>query len=252
MTTRPVQSNILQAGKHGFFSREGGKSTGIYAGLNCGFGSDDDQENVKYNRQLVSSSLNLDTVELATVYQIHSATVVHADGSKQTTPPQADAVVTMTKGLGIGVLTADCAPILFCDPTTNCVGAAHAGWQGALKGIGPATVDKMVEIGANRGEIRAVIGPCISQENYEVGEEFLDRFLNNNPNHMQFFVKGAKGKYQFNLPAFCLHTMQDTNIASASWTGHCTYDDAERFYSYRRTTHLKEPDYGRQIAVITP
>jgi YfiH family protein len=252
MTTRPIQSDALLTDKHGFYTRDGGVSVGIYAGLNCGFGSDDENVAVAKNRDLVSSSLGLSERELATVYQVHSATVVHAIGPIGEPTPKADAVVTMTKGLGIGVLTADCAPLLFRDPTTNCVGAAHAGWQGALKGIGPATIDKMVEIGANRREIHAVVGPCISQKNYEVGAEFLERFLNDDPNHKQFFVNGSEGKYQFDLPAFCLHTLQGANIANASWTGHCTYADTVRFFSYRRSTHMKEPDYGRQISVITP
>jgi YfiH family protein len=252
MTTRPIQSDALLTEKHGFFTRAGGVSVGIYAGLNCGFGSDDDNDAVAQNRDLVVSSLGLPKRELATVYQVHSATVVHAKGPIGEPTPKADAIVTMAKGLGIGVLTADCAPLLFRDPTTNCVGAAHAGWQGALKGIGPATIDKMVEIGANRREIRAVIGPCISQKNYEVGTEFFERFLFEDPDHKRFFVPGAAEKYQFDLPAFCLHSLQGTNIADASWTGHCTYDDADMFFSYRRSTHLKEPDYGRQISVITP
>ena len=250
MTIHPIQSACLEANKHGFFTREGGVSTRIYAGLNCGFGSDDDNVNVAKNRTLISASLGCS--ELATVYQIHSATVIHADGKIDVPSPKADAIVTMTKGLGIGVLTADCAPILFRDPSTNCVGAAHAGWQGALKGIGPATIDKMVEIGADRSQIHAVVGPCISQKNYEVGEEFLERFLNENTDHMQFFTNGLNGKYQFNLPAFCLHSLRSAKISDVSWTGHCTYASADRFFSYRRSTHLNEPDYGRQISVITP
>jgi YfiH family protein len=252
MTTNAIQSGPLQNTKHGFFTREGGVSKGIYAGLNCGFGSDDDNTCVAQNRALVTSALGLKDAGLTTVYQIHSATVVHTEGLFSEPTPKADAIVTMTKGVGIGILTADCAPLLFHDPTTGCVGAAHAGWQGALKGIGPATIDKMVEIGANRSKIHAVVGPCISQPNYEVGVEFLDRFLGESPDHIQFFVNGNEGKYQFDLPAFCLHTLVSANIADASWTGHCTYQDSEKFFSYRRSTHLGEPDYGRQISVITP
>ena len=250
MTTRPIQSELLKNSKHGFFTREGGISTGIYAGLNCGFGSDDDNANVAENRALISSSLGCD--ELTTVYQIHSETVVHATGPITPPAPKADAIVTMTKGIAIGVLTADCAPLLFRDPSTNCVGAAHAGWQGALKGIGPATIDKMVEIGANRSQIHAVVGPCISQKNYEVGQEFLDRFLSEDPEHNRFFANGKDGKFQFDLPNFCLHSLRGANIADARWTGHCTYAEPKRFFSYRRSTHLNEPDYGRQISVITP
>jgi YfiH family protein len=252
MTISPVQSTLLDDATHGFFTREGGVSQGIYAGLNCGFGSDDDNASVAHNRGLVTSALGLQATDLTGVYQIHSATVVHATGPFSAPTPKADAMVTITKGVGIGVLTADCAPLLFRDPTTGCVGAAHAGWQGALKGIGPATIDMMVEIGANRNEIRAVVGPCISQRNYEVGEEFRDRFLAEDTNNSQFFESGRNGKFQFNLPAFCLHTIRASNISDANWTGHCTYEDSARFFSYRRTTHLGEPDYGRQISVITP
>ena len=252
MITCPIRSDVLGLGAHGFFTRDGGVSEGIYTGLNCGFGSNDDNENVEQNRTLVSSTLDLEPANLATVYQIHSATVVHADGPISEPTPKADAIVTMTKGLGIGVLTADCAPILFRDPSTNCVGAAHAGWQGALKGIGPATINAMVKIGANRDQIHAVVGPCISQHNYEVGEEFLERFLIDEPDHMRFFINGNDGKYHFDLPRFCLNSLRSEKIANAQWTGHCTYDDAHKFYSYRRSTHLKEVDYGRQISVITP
>jgi YfiH family protein len=252
MTTRPIKFDTLGSDCHGFFTRTGGVSAGIYAGLNCGFGSDDNNENVAHNRTLVSSTLNLEAANLATVYQIHSATVVPADGPIREPAPKADAIVTKTKGLGIGVLTADCAPILFRDPTTNCVGAAHAGWQGALKGIGPATINAMVEMGANRDQICAVVGPCISQRNYEVGEEFLERFLIEDHDHMRFFVNGNNGKYHFDLSGFCLNSLRCAEIADAQWTGHCTYDDADKFYSYRRSTHLSEADYGRQISVITP
>ncbi len=252
MTIRPVQSDILINGKHGFFTRQGGVSGGIYKGLNCGFGSDDQNINVAQNRGLVASALGVPAGQLTTVYQIHSATAVHAEAPYHDPTPQADAIVTATKGLAIGVLTADCAPILFRDPTTNCVGAAHAGWQGALKGIASATVDAMVQIGAARDKIQAVVGPCISQRNYEVGEEFLERFLLEDHDHMRFFANGQSGKYQFDLAGFCLQSLRNTNIADAQWTGHCTYEDAHKFYSYRRTTHNKEPDYGRQISAITP
>lgn len=248
MTLAPIQSDILSARKHGFFTRVGGVSTGIYQGLNCGVGSNDKPDAVKENRALVCKSLGVDN--LATVYQVHSATVVNAAEASQYPTPKADAVVTNTPGTAVAVLTADCAPILFCDPTAGVVGAAHSGWQGTLRGIGAQTLDQMELLGAKRENIRATVGPCISQKNYEVGEEFLENFVAEVPDAMQFFANGVSGKYQFDLPGFCLRALRDAGVGHAEWTGHCTYEYPELFYSYRRTTHKNEPDYGRLISAI--
>lgn len=250
MTAQFITSDALASHTHGFFTRQGGLSTGIYSGLNTGLGSKDDRDAVLQNRAMVSDAMGIESSDLTTIYQIHSADVVQATSSFGDTPPKADAVVSNTKGLGISILTADCAPILFCDAKAGVVGAAHSGWQGAIKGISSQTVKEMEKLGASAATIRAVVGPCISQKNYEVGEEFLENFLAEDPQHMRFFANGVDGKYQFDLPSFCLHALREAGVGDAQWTGHCTYADADRFYSYRRTTHAGEPDYGRLISVI--
>jgi YfiH family protein len=189
---------------------------------------------------------------LVTVFQVHSAEVVNATEPFASPAPKADAIVSNTKGLAIGILTADCAPILFCDPDAGVVGAAHSGWQGALKGNSSRTKEKMVELGASTSSIQAIVGPCISQRNYEVGEEFFERFQSENSEFTRFFGTGHDGKYHFDLPGFCLHSLREAGVGNAEWTGHCTYADMDKFYSYRRATHMGEPDYGRLISVIAP
>jgi len=166
------------------------------------------------------------------------------------TPIKADALVTATEGVALSVLTADCQPVLFADQKARVVGAAHAGWKGALNGVLEATVQKMEALGAARASIHAVIGPSISQRNYEVGPEFMDQFLDVNPDYSRFFANGSEDRLHFDLPAFGLHRLKQMGVSSASWTRHCTYADPERFYSYRRSVHHKEADYGRLIAAI--
>lgn len=245
MTLSPITSPLLDGVTHGFFTRAGGASTGVYAGLNCGAGSSDQAEVVAMNRARVAEAMGV--AELAGVHQVHSAEVVVADPAIR---PRADALVTATPGVALSILTADCQPVLFADSTGGVVGAAHAGWKGALDGVLEATLDAMEGLGAARGRVVAVIGPAISQRNYEVGQEFLERFMDNDPDNGRFFANGTEGKYQFDLVGFGLSRLRAAGVAAAEWTGHCTYSDAGRFYSYRRATHLGEADYGRLIASI--
>ena len=251
---RPVVSDMLSAVpgiRHGFFTREGGVSAGIHAGLNVGLGSADDPARVAENRRRVASWLGLPDATLSTPHQVHSADAVAISAPLDADHrPTADAVVTNTPGLIVGVLTADCGPVLFADTRNRVVAAAHAGWKGALTGILEATIDKMVANGAETGSIKAVLGPSISQENYEVGPEFRERFLEAGTENRTFFVaSGRHNHFRFDLPAYIMARLRAAGVASAH-TGHCTYGDEARFYSYRRTTHRSEPDYGRQISAI--
>lgn len=251
--TRPldvITAAALKGVEHGFFTRCGGISTGIYAGLNTGAGSSDDPAHVAANRALVADHLQVEPANLLSVHQVHSDIVVHAQPGGWTPKPQADAMVTDRPGLALGALAADCAPVLFADARAGVIGAAHSGWKGALGGILGATVDAMVAMGAERDRITAVIGPCISQRAYEVGLEFMDRFLDDDPENDRYFAGGAGDKVQFDLPGFALGRLRDAGIGHAEWTGHCTYSDPQRFYSFRRTTHAGEPDYGRLISAI--
>lgn len=250
MTLEIITSDALSPIRHGFFTRHGGASSGIFQGLNCGVGSSDQREAVNINRALVADAMNVPHDALMGVHQIHSADVVTV-----TTPspdrPKADALVTATAGVSLSVLSADCQPVLFADANAGVIGAAHAGWKGALGGILEATIDAMEALGAARTNIHAVIGPCISQSAYEVGPEFFEDFIAQDPAFARFFAQGQGDKFQFDLPALGLHRLREAGVGLAEWTRHCTYADADRFYSYRRTTHNKEADYGRLIAAIT-
>ncbi|MFT4151779.1 MAG: peptidoglycan editing factor PgeF [Paracoccaceae bacterium] len=232
--------------RHGFFTRKGGASSGIFAGLNCGTGSSDQAEIVAINRARVAEAMGVD--QIVTVNQVHSADVVAVTGPLAERP-RADAMVTATPGVGLGILTADCQPVLFADPRAGVIGAAHAGWRGALEGVLEATVDAMEALGADRSRIAAVIGPTISQPVYEVGPDFIYAFLDDDRDNARFFAQGTGDRLLFDLPAFGLHRLRRAGV-QAEWTRHCTYRDAERFYSFRRTTHLGEADYGRLISVI--
>lgn len=249
MTLEIITSRSLEPFRHGFFTRRGGASSGIFSGLNCGFGSSDQREIVEINRTRVAMAMGVPDDELVTVSQVHSAKVVTVTRPGEE-HPEADALVTNTPGVALGILTADCQPVLFADPQAGVVGAAHAGWRGALDGVLDQTVTAMEALGADRTRIRAVIGPTISQRAYEVGPEFLDRFLAEDPDYSRFFAGGDGDRVHFDLPAFGLHRLRDAGVEDAEWTGHCTYHDADRFYSFRRTTHAKEVDYGRLISVI--
>jgi len=251
MTLEILTSDDLAPFRHGFFTRRGGVSSGIFSGLNCGPGSSDQTDAVQVNRRLVCDTMNVAPQNLATVHQTHSADVLVVDGPITDPRPKCDAMVTATPGVALGILTADCQPVLFADRTTGIVGAAHAGWKGALDGVLEATVDAMVDLGAERTQIAAVIGPCISQKAYEVGPEFRQRFITRELGNDQFFEPASGGKFLFDLPAFGLENLARMGIRSNIWTGNCTYSDPSRFFSYRRATHLNEPDYGRLIAVIS-
>ena len=248
MTLEKITSDALPL-PHGFFTRKGGASSGIFAGLNCGAGSSDLSEAVAINRARVASAMDVPLDHLIGVHQVHSADVVTASGPLPVRP-HADALVTATPGLALSVLTADCQPVLFADPTAGVIGAAHAGWRGAMSGVLEATLDAMEALGATRANISAVIGPCISQRAYEVGPEFFEAFLTEDPDSSRFFINGSGDRLLFDLPAFGLHRLRSAGVGHAEWTGHCTYHDADRFFSFRRTTHAKEADYGRLISVI--
>ena len=238
--------------RHGFFSRQGGVSGGIYASLNCGFGSNDRAEHVAENRARVAAALDLAANALLTVHQVPSPDVVTVTATWQPgDAPRADAMVTCVPGIALGILAADCAPVLFADREAGVVGAAHAGWKGALGGVIEATVDRMIALGAVPGRIAAAVGPCIAQESYEVGAEFRDRFVAAAPAHEQYFGAGARaGHYQFNLPAFVRSRLEAAGVGSIATLDRDTYAD-ETLFSYRRATHRAEDDYGRNLSVIT-
>ncbi|SDN62662.1 conserved hypothetical protein [Lutimaribacter pacificus] len=249
MTLDIITSDALHDVTHGFFTRRGGASSGVFAGLNCGQGSSDQSEIVAINRTRVAEAMGAPPDRLVTVNQVHSATAVTLDAVPDPRP-SADAMVTATPGLVLGVLTADCQPVLFADRQAGVVGAAHAGWRGALDGVLEATLDAMETLGAARGDVVAVIGPTISQRAYEVGPEFLDDFLAGDDANHRFFTNGAGDRYLFDLPAYGLQRLRDAGIGHAEWTRHCTYSDPDRFFSYRRATHAGEADYGRLISTI--
>nr|WP_255618482.1 peptidoglycan editing factor PgeF [Roseibaca sp. Y0-43] len=245
-----ITSDALQPFRHGFFTRRGGASSGIFAGLNCGTGSSDQSDSVRMNRARVAEAMQVPTDALVTVHQVHSADVASVNAALgDDERPRADAVVTATPGLALAILTADCQPVLFADRDAGVIGAAHAGWRGALDGVLEQTIDAMIALGAQRERITAVIGPCISQRNYEVGQDFLEKFLDEDPDHMRHFVNGECGRYQFDLPGFGLARLRAAGV-DAHWTGHCTYADPAAFYSYRRSCHEGQADYGRLISVI--
>jgi YfiH family protein len=235
---------------HGFLGRRGGISTGELAGLNVGYGSHDDREAIAGNRRLAIAAL-LPEAELATVHQIHSAEAVHVQKAwPQDQRPRADAMVTDTPNLLLGILTADCAPVLFADHRAVVVGAAHAGWRGALAGVTDATIAAMERLGARRENIHAAVGPCIGQPSYEVDEAFRARFIEHDPDNARFFVPGAAGKPHFELEAYVVHRLLAVGIDEVEALNLDTYSDADRFYSYRRSTHRGESDYGRQLSAI--
>lgn len=235
---------------HGFFTREGGFSEGLYASLNCGFGSGDDKAVVARNRRLVSDLLNVERDRLMSVHQCHSPDVlVVREPHDVQNAPKADALVCDVPQIAIGVLTADCAPVLFADTKAGIVGAAHAGWQGALSGVCEATLDAMEALGAKRADIAASIGPCISQQAYEVGPEFRARFAGANDG--QFFMPSTReGHFMFDLPGYISLRLHSAGAGHVENLRLCTYAEPARFFSYRRTTHLGEPVYGRQISAI--
>jgi purine-nucleoside/S-methyl-5'-thioadenosine phosphorylase / adenosine deaminase len=236
---------------HGFFTREGGRSTGIYEGLNVGLGSRDDTQTVQDNRRLALAGLGANHAFLATLHQTHSSDIVNIEAPwHDATRPIADGAVTNQPGIVLGILTADCGPVLFADGAAGVVGAAHAGWKGAIGGVLENTIAAMEAIGARRNRIVAMLGPTISRDNYEVGAEFVDRFLGESPENKAYFSGSPKeGHAMFDLPAYILSRLRRAGL-DPRWTGDCTYDEPARFYSFRRATHRGEPDYGRQLSAI--
>ena len=239
--------------RHGFFTRVGGVSSGIYAGLNCGLGSNDEANLVLENRRRVSHHLGGNHDGVVTLYQCHGATAlkVTAPIPRGGEPPKADAIVTSTPGLVIGSLSADCAPVLLADPEMKIVACAHAGWRGAVAGIIESTVKEMQRQGARRENIRACLGPCINQAAYEVGDAFQADVVKLDPSNEVFFAVLTKGgKPHFDLPGYVLHRLREAGIAHIESQALCTHANESLFYSYRRTTQRQEPDYGRQISAI--
>jgi YfiH family protein len=236
--------------RHAFFSREGGVSEGIYAGLNGGIGSKDVAANVAENRRRMAQQIGVSPDRFLSVHQVHSPDVVVATGPWQGDRPRADALVTRTEGIALGVTAADCGPILFVDPTARVIGAAHAGWKGALTGVLESTIDAMEKLGAERGGIVAAIGPLIRQRSYEVGGEFVERFIDADAENGMFFLPAERnGHAMFDLAGFIRMRLENAGVLMIDDVGIDTYSD-ERFYSYRRSVHRKEPDYGRHVHAI--
>jgi hypothetical protein len=238
--------------RHAFFTRRGGVSGGVYASLNGGIGSRDSADLVVDNRSRMAVALGVAPDRLITAYQIHSPHVVTVESPwTAEARPRADAIVTRTRGLAVGVTTADCGPILFADPQAGVVGAAHAGWRGALAGIVEATVDAMERLGAHRGRIRAVLGPMIRQDNYEVGPDLMARFRAEDSASDPFFRPAARQDHAlFDLPGYITARLVRADIGEVEDLGLCTYADPDRFFSFRRSTHRAEADYGRHVNAI--
>ena len=236
---------------HGFFTRIGGVSSGLYESLNCGPGSGDDREAVLENRRRASHALS-PRGRLVTLYQVHSANaLIVSEPWEIAENPRADALATDKPGIMLGILTADCAPVLLCDPQARVIGAAHAGWHGALSGIIDSVISAMTRLGAAPGRIAAAIGPCIGQAAYEVGDEFAARFAAADPANARFFNRSpATGRWHFDLAGFVAERLRRAGIASVEPLERCTYEEEKNFFSYRRTTHRNEPDYGRQLSAI--
>lgn len=250
MSVEVNRARALEGVAHGFLGRRGGVSTGVVEGLNAGIGSQDDPEAVAENRRLATQAV-LPGGTLVGLYQIHSADAVAVvEPWDERIRPRADALVTATPGLVLGILTADCAPVLFADREAGVVGAAHAGWKGALGGVTDSTISLMETLGARRDRIAAAIGPCIARASYEVDQGFFDRFAEVDPANERFFADGRAGHHQFDLEAYVAHRIAAAGVTRIEAMGLDTYGDADRFYSFRRATHRAEPDYGRQISLI--
>ena len=234
---------------HGFLGRSGGVSTGILTGLNAGWGSGDDREAITENRRRAIEAV-LPGAQLITVHQIHSADAIEAGDWSDDDRPHADALVTDRPDTLLGILTADCAPILLADREAGVIGAAHAGWRGAVAGVAATTVAVMEKLGARRNRIAAVVGPCIAKTNYEVDHAFADRLLAADPANDRFFTDGPAGKPHFDLESFVVASLAAAGIARIEALGQDTYSQPDRYFSFRRATHRGEPDYGRQLSLI--
>ena len=250
----PVEVNragLLGGLPHGFLGRRGGISVGEVAGLNVGLGSGDEPAAVTENRRRAAEAV-LPGAPLASVYQVHSpdCVILGADMWSDAERPHADALVTDRPGVLIGVVTADCAPVLLADREAGVIGAAHAGWKGAIGGVTDSTIAQMISLGAARARIVAAVGPCISQKSYEVDEAFRDRFLAHGADNARFFAQGREGRWQFDLEHYVASRLEAAGIAGVERLSLDTYSAPERFYSYRRSTHRAEASYGRQISII--
>lgn len=248
---RPLRAQALDGIAHGFLGREGGVSTGIHAGLNVGLGSDDDRDAIAENRRRAVAAV-APGAALVTLHQVHSADAVavtapFADDAR----PQADALVTDRPGLVLGILTADCVPVLFADRDAGVIGAAHAGWKGAIGGVTDATIAAMEGLGADRGRIVAAIGPCIARASYEVDARFFRHFAGQDAGNERFFADGVRAdRYQFDIEAYVVARLAATGVTRIEALGEDTYAQSDRFFSFRRATHRGEPGYGRQISLI--
>ncbi len=246
-----LTSPNLSSVSHGFFTNQGGVSTGLYATLNCGWGSDDDKASVAENRSRVAAKLGTTLENFCSLYQIHGREVVTVEKPwLRTELPRADAMVTKQKGIAIGVLAADCAPVLFADATAGVIGAAHAGWKGALAGVLQSTVDAMCALGAHKASIAAAVGPCIAQRSYEVGAGFRDTLLMEFAENGGFFGNSATGSYLFDLRGYVRSKLALAGITNINTLENDTYSEEDTFFSFRRTTHRKQQDYGRQVSAI--
>ena len=252
-----IETDLLadaNAIRHGFFTREGGVSDGIYGSLNCGAGSSDRPENVIENKRRAAERVDVDADALVTLYQVHSATVVAIEDARAVMAdrPQADAMVTDRPGIALGILTADCAPVLFADPVARVIGAAHAGWKGALNGVIQNTVSAMENLGARREDVTACVGPCIAQKSYQVGPDFPDPFVAADPGAAAYFAPDHEpGKHLFDLRGFVLSSLAKAGIEKREALDIDTYARDNLFFSYRRTCHRGEDDYGRQLSAIS-
>jgi YfiH family protein len=254
MSVDVIRAKALRDIPHGFLGRRGGVSTGAYASLNVGIGSDDKPANIAENRRHATEAV-LPGARLVGLYQVHSAEAVTViEPYDDALRPHADALVTNRPGLALGILTADCAPVLFADAQAGVVGAAHVGWKGALGGVTDATILAMEAIGAHRERIVAAVGPCIARASYEVDDAFIRRFCESDPENERFFADGREDHYQFDLEAYVVSRLAVAGIGRVEALGLDTYtgqDEGEdRFFSYRRATHRGEPSYGRQISII--
>ena len=250
MTVEVIRADALAGVPHGFLGRRGGVSKGICSGLNVGLGSGDEREAVRTNRRLAVEAV-APGADLVTLHQVHSAIAIPVTASyPDDSRPPADAFVTDRPGLALGILTADCTPVLFADREAGVVGAAHAGWKGALAGVVDSTIREMEALGAERSRIVAAVGPTIARKSYDVDEGFFRRFSSESEAHEHFFSAGKPGYYQFDLEGFVVSRLAAAGLGRIEALGLDTYSDPDRFYSYRRATHRGEPDYGRQIALI--
>jgi YfiH family protein len=245
-----LRAAALAGVRHGFLGRSGGVSEGVCSGLNVGLGSGDDRETIAENRCRAIAAVAAGA-RLVTVHQVHSPDAIYVNSPfPDDERPRADAMVADRPGLALGILTADCAPVLLADPEAGVVGAAHAGWKGALGGVVEAVVAAMELRGARRGRIAAAVGPCIARRSYEVDEAFLRRFAEADPEHERFFSPGREGHHQFDLERFVLARLAESGLTRVEALGEDTYSQPERFFSYRRATHRGEADYGRQVSLI--